>query len=191
MTQQESILSLLNSNLPYKKFPFNTSFLSLSLDGTDVNVLNTSSFNNTKKLVNARNVTIEMTLNNNGYIWAIIEKINKIEKNKKNVITAPKSSSYITQSQLLMGFNRENSTAIGVDFKHFKTNNNANITFLNLEPGTNYGIFYMCSNEGSQGSRKFSEVKWLSISTSFEFGERVGVQVLILIVTFIIINSMI
>lgn len=112
-------------------------------------------------------------MNNNGYVWAIVEKINNIDKNKKNVINTPSTNNFATKIQILQGFNRSNISAIRTDLKLFKTNTtSANLSFIDLEPGTNYGVFYMASNEGTKDFRRFTEVKWISVSTMFEYNEK-------------------
>lgn len=178
-----ALVSALNMNFPYKKFPFNTTFINTTYDGFDVNFFEKPLIKSTSSDVKSRYVKTQIVLENNGFIWAIIEKINNIDKNKKNVINTPLKSDFASQNQLLQGLNRSNLSAIGQEFKLFKnTTGIAEISFVDLEPGTNYGIFYMASNEGVEGFRQFTEIKWFSISTPFEYSANLNSCLKILVV---------
>ena len=170
----------LNANTPYGKFKFNTTFLNASFESTHVNILTKPEIIKTDSVVNARDATFKFMLNDNGFILAVIEKINNIDKNKKNVINTPDKSNFASLGQILMGRNRTNGTAIGSQFKFFnnETNNTADLGFVNLEPGTNYGIFYVASNEGFDNFRQFTEIKWMSISTQFEGAQKLVVGII-------------
>ena len=145
-----------------------------------MNILTTPKIIKTDSVVNARDATLKFILNDNGFILAVIEKINNIDKNKKNVINTPDKSNFASLGQILMGRNRTNGTAIGSQFKFFnnETNNTADLSFVNLEPGTNYGIFFVASNEGFDNFRQFTEIKWMSISTQFEGTQKLVVGII-------------
>jgi len=186
-TYATSIVYMLNGNIPYGKFHFNTTFLNTSFESTRINMQKLPIINKTDNEVNSRDATIRITLNDNGYIWAVIEMINNIDKNLVNVINTPDKSNFSTLAQLLNGFNRTNITAIGSDFKFFNNDTGApaNLTFVNLEPGTNYGIFYVASNEGLDNFRTFTPISWFSISTPFEGAERIMIGLVLAIVLMI------
>ena len=184
---KDTILYYLNGNIPYKKFLFNTTFVNASTDGIRVNLLTTPSLVSKNDIITPTKAIFEIFLNDNGYIWAVLEKINNIDKNKKNVITTPKENNYATKDQLLMGFNRSNETAIRSDFKFFNNDTgSSSITFTDLEPGTNYGIFYMVSNEGIYKFRKYTDVQWFSISTPFAYLSMLMISLKLLVLVILI-----
>lgn len=174
----------MNQNIPFKRFNFETKFISILTDAKIV-INDPQNILSNQTIVFPYNFTLELGLQENGFVWLVLEKINTVDKNKKNVINILKTSEYLSKWQIIRGFNRTNQTAVSLNFQ-LSTNRykNISISAFNLEPETNYGYFFMASNEETGNQRKYTDVYWNYFTTPAAFIEKLKISIILILICY-------